>query len=74
MNLRLEDVDLDDQVLRVVRGKGGTGREGFLPPQLVAILRGYLAQVRPALVTRPMGCVYRDAQTWRVQYSQDGRQ
>ena len=74
VNLRLEDVDLDDQVLRVVRGKGGKGREGFLPPQLVETLRGYLAEVRPTLVNRPMGCVYRDAQTWRVRYWQDGRQ
>jgi integrase len=54
-NLELSHVDLDAGVLRVVEGKGQKDRELPVIPRLEAILRGYLAEVRPPLVNRPVG-------------------
>jgi site-specific recombinase XerD len=54
-NLELAHVDLDAGVLRVVEGKGQKDRELPVIPRLEAILRGYLAEVRPPLVNRPVG-------------------
>lgn len=54
-NLELTHVDLDGCVLRVVEGKGQKDRELPIVPRLEAILRRYLADVRPPLVNRPVG-------------------
>jgi site-specific recombinase XerD len=48
MSLRLESLDLETGTLRVVNGKGGKDREMPVTPRLRAILRTYLAEVRPA--------------------------
>jgi integrase len=45
--LRLEDVDLREGTIRVVRGKGqggGKDRTAYVAPELVAMLREYLAE------------------------------
>lgn len=54
-NLRLEDVDLDGKVLRVVQGKGRKDREIPLVPFLCSVLAAYLTETRPRLVERPVG-------------------
>ena len=62
MSLRLESLDLETGTLRVVNGKGGKDREMPVTPRLRAILRTYLAEVRPA---RPRGRLYRLAREGR---------
>jgi len=51
-NLQLSHLDLDAGILRVVQGKGRKDREVPIISRLVAILRPYLAEVRPALLDR----------------------
>jgi len=58
--LQVAHVDLEAGRLRVVNGKGGKDRELPLIPRLVAILRGYLDDVRPALINRPIGTLVRE--------------
>jgi len=58
--LQVAHVDLEAGRLRVVNGKGGKDRELPLIPRLVAILRGYLDDVRPALINRPVGQLVRE--------------
>ena len=48
-NLHLAHLDLDAGILRVVQGKGRKDREVPVVPRLAAILRSYLAEVRPRL-------------------------
>lgn len=57
-NLQLGHLDVDAGVLRVVDGKGRKDRELPVIPRLEAILRRYLATVRPALVTQPTPYVF----------------
>jgi integrase/recombinase XerC len=73
--LELAHVDLEAQVLRVVNGKGGKDRELPIIPRLEAILRGYLEQVRPELLGRPMGSLRRRAgerSSWTLTEHLDG--
>lgn len=73
--LRVQDVDLEDGTLRVI-GKGDKQRELPIVPRLAKILGPYLAEVRPALVSRRMGTVYQPQgrrTTWTAQWSIDGR-
>jgi site-specific recombinase XerD len=58
--LQLAHVDVEAGVLRVIRGKGNKSRELPIIPRLATILRDYLTHVRPALVERPVGAVFRD--------------
>jgi integrase/recombinase XerD len=58
-HLRVEHIDLEAGVLRVVNGKGGRDREVPVIPRLAAILTDYLTVVRPALVGRARGQVHR---------------
>lgn len=46
-HLRLEDLHLEADFLKVVRGKGGKDRIVPVIPWLATVLRGYLAKVRP---------------------------
>jgi site-specific recombinase XerD len=48
-HLQLAHLDLKAGILRVVQGKGRKDREGVVVPRLAAILRAYLADVRPRL-------------------------
>jgi site-specific recombinase XerD len=57
--LEVAHVDLDAGRLRVVNGKGGKDRELPIIPRLEAILRAYLEKVRPELVGRPSGCLFK---------------
>jgi site-specific recombinase XerD len=59
--LQIAHVDLTPGAcsLRVVNGKGGKDREIPIIDRLAEILRGYLAEVRPELVGRPVGCLYK---------------
>jgi len=52
--LELAHVNLEAGRLRVVNGKGSKDRELLVVPRLAAILREYLAEIRPALVGRPL--------------------
>ncbi len=71
--LRLEDVDLDAGVLRVV-GKGNKERECVIIPRLAAILHGYITDVRPRLLARGVDVrFYRARGSWRAYYTLRGR-
>ena len=48
-----------DSRLRVVNGKGRKDRDVPIVARLEAILRGYLEEVRPALLARPLGWLSR---------------
>ena len=50
--LKLADVDLTAGRIRVNQGKGGKDRIVYVPPRLKPILARYIADVRPALVSR----------------------
>ena len=74
--LRLDAVDLTAGRLRVI-GKGNKEREGVIIPRLGAILREYLADIRPTLVDRPVaGSVRRSGRrggmVWQAEYKIDG--
>ena len=58
--LQVAHVDLEAGRLRVIAGKGNRDRELPLVPRLAAILRGYLDDVRPALINRPIGQLVRE--------------
>lgn len=45
VELRWRDADLDERVLRIVRGKGGKGREVPIPPLLATLLRDVRARL-----------------------------
>jgi site-specific recombinase XerD len=73
--LRLAHVDLDAGLLRVI-GKGDKEREGVIIPRLAAILRAYIAEVRPKLVGRQPGALHppsRRRRTWFAFYFLDSR-
>jgi site-specific recombinase XerD len=76
-NLRPEHVNLETGTLRVVRGKGGKDRELPIVPRLKAILAYYAEHVRPALLARPFGTLYRERSrgrlTWYARWWIDGR-
>jgi site-specific recombinase XerD len=63
--LRVQDIDLEGGTLYVSHGKGDRDRYVTLVPTLATILRGYLADVRPQLVGRPVKSLFE--QTIRVQ-------
>jgi site-specific recombinase XerD len=71
--LQIVHVDLAAGHLRVVNGKGGKDRELPVIPRLAAILRGYLEEVRPQLLGRPMGHLHRRYRAWAVTEWKDGR-
>lgn len=58
-----------------VIGKGDKQREIPIVPRLVPILRDYLDNVRPKLIWRPTGSLYREKgeKTWRAHYTLRGR-
>jgi site-specific recombinase XerD len=68
VTLRLDGVDLDTGRLSVI-GKGDREREVPVVSRLRALLLRYL-DVRPTLLGRPMGELYRrnDASVWRIRY------
>lgn len=73
--LRMEHVNLDDGVLRVV-GKGDKEREAVIIPRLRAILADYLEHVRPALMAFPIhGWIRRKASkhAWTGNYEFEGK-
>jgi integrase/recombinase XerD len=75
-NLRVTDVDLIANRVRVNLGKGGKDRIVYLPPRLRPILAAYLSETRPQLVNRPMGRIRAPGQKhprWSIEYCQDGR-
>jgi site-specific recombinase XerD len=53
--LRVDDVDSRRMVLRVRYGKGGRERYSLLPPSLLALLRDYWREARPATWLFPGG-------------------
>jgi site-specific recombinase XerD len=71
--LGLADVDLVAGRIRVLLGKGKKDRTVVVPPRLAPILRDYLQQVRPALVQRPMGRIFKSRRQWRMSYWADGK-
>lgn len=75
-HLRPEHVDLEAAILRVAHGKGDKEREISLITRLRAILEEYITEVRPKLLARRMGYLYRAraGQTWRAQFWSGGRQ
>lgn len=79
VHLRLSDVDLSEPErghgqLYVASGKGDRERHVTAPPRLVAILRDYLASVRPALVGRaPATTTKRRGDCWVVRAWTHGR-
>jgi integrase/recombinase XerC len=73
--LRMEHVDLEAGVLRVV-GKGDKERESVVIPRLRTILADYLENVRPALMALPIrGYVCREGRgrTWVADYKCNGK-
>jgi site-specific recombinase XerD len=74
-DLRPEHVDLETGILRVVRGKGDKDREVSIISRLRAILSDYVNDVRPKLLTRSIGTLYREtgARYWYTRYMVDGR-
>jgi len=76
-HLQLAHVDLHAGHLRVVNGKGGKDRELPIIPRLEAILQGYLAEVRPALVGRPFGGLHKkqpgSKYWWLTEYAGEGK-
>ncbi len=52
-SVRLNNLDLDTGLLRVVEGKGRKDRILPIIPWLAAVLRWYVAEVRPAFVKAP---------------------
>lgn len=73
-NLQMAHVDLDAGRLRVVAGKGNRDRELPIIPRLEVILRGYLEEVRPQLLGRPMGSLSRQEgrRSWALREHVDG--
>jgi integrase len=67
--LRWRDADLDERVLRIVRGKGGKGREVPIPPPLASLLRDVRAQLSEHGRAEPehyLACRRRELQDGRV--------
>ncbi len=76
VTLRVEDVDLDAGVIRVI-GKGDKQRECVIFPRLAMILRDYLDTARPALMAVPIqGCLERSKgrRIWQAHYHVEGQE
>ncbi|HEY3117081.1 MAG TPA: tyrosine-type recombinase/integrase [Chloroflexota bacterium] len=73
--LQVVHLDLEAGRLRVVNGKGGKDRELPIVPRLAAILREYLEDVRPQLVTRPLGNLRREGPgaSWKLRQGKGRR-
>ena len=52
LNIRLNDIDIEDKILHIHKGKGGKSRSIPLLPSTVKLIKKYINQVRSKLINR----------------------